>query len=53
MVAVVYRSEGQHGQATFVATCPAHARDLTIQGSRDRAEKVRDAHDRLFHPDDA
>jgi hypothetical protein len=45
----VYRSEGQHGQATWVATCPEHGRDLTIQGNAGRSNRVADQHDRLFH----
>lgn len=45
----IYRSEGQHGQVTYIATCPAHARDLTIQRAERRSEKVADQHDRLFH----
>lgn len=45
----VYTSEGGHGQRTFVATCPYHARDLSIHPNRHKAGKVADAHWRMFH----
>ena len=49
----VYRSEGGHGQATFVATCPRHGRDICIHPNRIKAEKVAWNHVRLFHNDNA
>ena len=45
----VYRSEGQNGRVTYIATCPHHARDLTIHPNQLTAVRVRDAHERLFH----
>lgn len=49
MTTYVYRSEGAHGQPTMIATCPEHARDLSIHPVRKKVEKVARAHDRLFH----
>lgn len=46
----VYRSEGGHGQTTFVATCAIHARDVCIHPNPAKASKVAKAHARLWHP---
>lgn len=45
----VYQSEGGHGQRTFVATCPIHARDMCIHPNRHKAAKVAQAHARIWH----
>jgi hypothetical protein len=50
-VTYTYRSEGGHGQPTTVATCPIHAKDLCIHPNPRKAEKVAEAHRRIFHPD--
>ena len=49
METYVYRSEAGNGQATFVATCPIHCRDMCVHPSRTKAEKVAVFHDVIFH----
>ena len=45
----VYRSEGGHGQPTYVATCPKHGRDLCIHPNERKARRVAEAHERIWH----
>jgi hypothetical protein len=47
--AYVYRSENSHGNSTYVATCPIHARDISIRPDRLQADTLRDLHNHYFH----